>query len=135
MDRPTKEIQIEGHAFTVKTYATAREAQAIQQVLFSGTKVEVSGETPRISDFNPAVQFDLQNEMIAQMVLKMDGSTDKIVERCLDLPSTTYNALVSELDTLVSKKRARGEYRALQHGAHGPHHVDGGDLSGVPLDV
>lgn len=105
MDRPTKELQIESHAFTVKTYATAREAQAIQQVLFKGTKVEVAGETPKISDFNPAVQFDLQNEMIAQMVLKMDGSADTIVERCLDLPSTTYDALIKELDILVSKKK------------------------------
>jgi hypothetical protein len=105
MDRETKSIKVAGHAFTVKTYATAREANAIQQAYFIGTKLEVVGEQPKISEFNPGVQFDVQQEMIRQLVTSMDGSADNIVERCLDLPSEHFDEVVLTLDALIAKKK------------------------------
>jgi hypothetical protein len=105
MDRETKEITVGKHIFLARTYLTAREAQAIQQTYFKGTKLEIVGEAPKISEFNPAVQYDVQQEMIRQAVISMDGDTANIVDRCLDLPSTEYDTLVAELDALVSKKK------------------------------
>jgi hypothetical protein len=105
MERETLELKIGSRTFVVKAYATAREAQAIQQALFKGTKIEVAGQEPRIADFNPAAQFDLQNAMVAQMVVSLDGGTENITERCLDLPSNVYTELVEKLDALVSKKK------------------------------
>lgn len=105
MDRPTKDIVVSGRTFKVKTYATAREANAIQQAYFKGTKLEVVGEQPKISEFNPGVQFEVYQEMVRQMVLEMDGTADNIVDRCLDLPSDEFDELVTELDQLVSKKK------------------------------
>lgn len=105
MDRETKTLKIGSHTFVVKTYATAREANSIQQTYYKGTKVEVVGEQPKISELNPGVGFDVQQELIAQMVVSMDGEADNIVDRCLDLPSDTYNELVAQLDDLVSKKK------------------------------
>ena len=105
MDRETKELKVENHTFVVKTYATAREAHAIQQTYFKGTKAEVVGDQPRISEFNPGVQFDVEKEMIAQMVVSLDGTTENVAERCLDLESDVYNELVSQLDSLIAKKK------------------------------
>ena len=105
MDRETKQLKIGTHGFVVKTYATAREAKTIQQAYFKGTKVEVVGEQPHIAEFNPGVQFDVQHEMIVQMVVSMDGSTHRMLERCLDHPDETYTALVSQLDDLIAKKK------------------------------
>jgi hypothetical protein len=105
MNRETKEIAIGSHTFVVKTYATAREANDIQQAYFKGTKVEMVGEQPRISEFNPGVQFDVNQELIRQIVVSMDGSAETIVERCIELPSQDFNDLTSALDELVAKKK------------------------------
>lgn len=105
MERETKELSLSGHAYVVKAYATAREAHAIQQAYFTGTKVDVLGDQPRISEFNPGVQFEVQQELIRQIVVSMDGSPDAIVDRCTELPNDQFEELVLELDQLVSKKK------------------------------
>lgn len=104
--RETKTITVDSHTFEVKTYATAREVKAIQSSYFKGAKVEIIGEQPKISEFNPAVQGEVEKAMIAEMVVTFDGTTDNIVERCLDLPNEVYTELVAELDALVSKKKS-----------------------------
>ena len=103
--RETKELKIGGHQYVVKAYATAREAHAIRQAYLTGTKVEVVGDQPKISEFNPDVQFEVQQEMLRQMVVSMDSKAENIVERCLDLPSDDFDSLISQLDNLVSKKK------------------------------
>ncbi len=105
MDRDTKDLTIAGHALKVKTYATAREAHIIQQAYFTGTKLEVVGDAPKISEFNPGVQFDVYQEMIRQVVVELDGSAENIVERCVELPSEAFDEIVEYLDQLVSKKK------------------------------
>lgn len=105
MERATQEIRIGDHAYVVKTYATAREANEIQQAYFKGTKLEVVGAEPKISEFNPGVQFDVHQEMVRQTVVSMDGSAEDIIERCLELPSDEFDELVQALDAIVSKKK------------------------------
>lgn len=105
MERETKTFDIGGYPFVIKTYATAREANAIQQAYFVGSKVEVVGDQPKISEFNPAVQQEVEKALIAQMVTTFNGDDENIVERCLDLPADVYHELVAQLDTLVAKKK------------------------------
>lgn len=106
MERDTTELTLGTNSFKVKTYATAREANAIQQAYFKGTKLEVVGDQPKISEFNPGVQFDVHQEMIRQMVVSMDESSERIVERCVDLPNNDFAELVTALDQLISKKKS-----------------------------
>lgn len=106
MDRDTKTVSAGSHEFVVKTYATAREHQAIQQSYFNGTKLEIVGDQPKVSEFNPGVQFEVQKEMVRQMVVLVDGSDENILDRCLDLPSDDFDALSAELDAIVSKKKS-----------------------------
>lgn len=106
MDRDTKEIQVGENKIVVKTYATAREHQAIQQAYFKGTKFEVVGEKPNISEINPGVMFDVQQEMVRQLVLSMNGNAESVLDRCLDLPQAEFAAVVAVLDEIVSKKKS-----------------------------
>lgn len=105
MDRPTQSHQIAGHEFVIKAYATALEANAIQQAYFKGTKLEVVGDQPKITEFNPGVQFEVYREMVRQLVVSMDGSADNLVERCEQLPAEDFDEVVAVLDQLVSKKK------------------------------
>lgn len=104
MIRETKKINISGNEFEVKSYATAREAVAIQQSYFKGTKVEVEGDKPKISDFNPGVQFEVEKEMVTQMVVALNSDANDLLNRVLDLPNEVYRELISELDSIVAKK-------------------------------
>lgn len=104
MERETTTIKTKNHSFVVKAYATAREVNTIQKVYFEGSKIEIVGEAPKISEFDPSVQFNVQLETIAQMVLSMDESGDNIVKRCEDLPSGEFEELAAQLDELVTKK-------------------------------
>lgn len=106
MERETTAIGIENHTFLVKTYASAREVNAIQGAYFRGSKVEVVGDQPKISDFNPAVQAEVQKEMVAQMVVKADDQTEGIADYCLDLPNHIYVELCRELDQIIAKKKS-----------------------------
>lgn len=106
MTRPTTSVKIGEHTFLIKSYATAREAQAIQQAYFKGTKLEVVGDQPKIAEFNPAVQDEVNMEMVRQMVITFDDVPEDIVERALDLPNPEYQELIEELDKLVSKKKS-----------------------------
>jgi hypothetical protein len=104
MDRETKTLEIEGHSFIVKAYATAREVNTIQQALFKGTKVGIVGDQPQISEFDPGGGFEMQSEMIRIMVVSMDGQTD-FMTALEALPHNVWDELIAVLDPLVSKKK------------------------------
>lgn len=105
MDRETTTLTIGKHTYEVRTYATAREANLIQGAYFKGAKVEVVGQQPKISEFDPSVQYNVQLEMVRQLVVKMDDSADSLTERCEDLPNGEFQELAVKLDELISKKK------------------------------
>jgi hypothetical protein len=104
--RETKTLTVGGKNYVVKTYATAREASIIKQAYFKGSKVELIGEQPTISEFNPNVEYEVKLELIRQMVVSVDDSVENIVDRCENLPSDVFAELTAELDALVSKKKS-----------------------------
>jgi hypothetical protein len=106
MERETTELKVQGHTFEVKTYATARETNVIQSAYFKGAKVEVVGQQPKISEFDPSVQYHVQLEMIRQLVVKMDDKPENIVERCEELPNGVFQELAGEIDQLIAKKKS-----------------------------
>jgi hypothetical protein len=104
MERETKIIEIEGHKFTVKTYATAKETNAIQSAYFKGSKVELVGDQPKISEFNPTVQYEVKLALIGQIVVDIDGVKENIVAKCEDLPDSIFQELTTQIDKLIAKK-------------------------------
>lgn len=106
MERETRTIKIGDHSVVIKTYATARETQAVQGVYYAHTKVDIQGDTYKVTDFNPAIKLEVEKEMIRQFVVSLDGKTegDK-VETALDWKSEDYSRLIDELDALTAKKK------------------------------
>lgn len=105
MERETKTIKVGEKELVVKTFATARESHKIQEAYFKGAKIEMVGDQPKMSDFNPSVEFEVEKEMIRQLVVSFDGSEENIIERTENLPVEQYNEIVKVLDELVSKKK------------------------------
>lgn len=105
MERETKDVTIGVHKIVLKTYATARESQAIQNVYFSNTKLEVSGESYKINEFNPGVQTEVNKESVKQLVVSIDDKTDNLVETALDFRSEDFDKLIEEIQEITSKKK------------------------------
>lgn len=105
MERETKQLDIQGHTFVVKTYATAREAQAIQNAYFKGARVEVLGQSHKITDINPALMMEVEKEMITQLVVSLDADSSDVLNRLLNLDQAVYDELVPALDALTAKKK------------------------------
>ncbi len=105
MTRETITITIAEHTFEVKSYASARETKAIQDAYFSGMKVEVVGQQPTISAFDPKVEYIVKLELIRQLVVSMDGSTDDIILRCEDMRNEDFQDLTARLDEQIGKKK------------------------------
>lgn len=106
MQRDTTKLTIGSHTFEVKTYATAREKNAMEQAVFSGSKVELVGQESKITELNTNVQYEIKLEMIRQMVVSMDDLAENIVPRCEDLPSETFDELLAAIDGIASKKKS-----------------------------
>jgi len=105
MERETTTLTIAEHVVVMKTYLTAREKNIVQQEYFKGTKIDVVASQPRISEFNPGVQYGVRLGLIGQLVTLLDGSAENIIERFEDMPSDTFDEISTAIDDLVAKKK------------------------------
>ena len=106
MERETTTLQVQNHSFVVKTYATARETNQIQSAYAKAVNFAVEGDKPKIQGVDPAQLYNVQLEMVRQLVVEMDDDKQKIVERCEDLPNDIFQDLSQQLDDLVAKKKS-----------------------------
>lgn len=105
-DRESKTIDLgDGLSAVIKTYATAREVQSVKQSYFVGTKVEIVGDAPKISEFNPGIQGEVEKAMVQSLCVSIGDTKENLYEVALDLKVEQYNKLIEELDALVSKKK------------------------------
>jgi len=106
MERETREQEIAGRSIVIKTYATAREHQTIQSVYFNNSKVDIQGDGYKINEFNPSVKYEVEKEMIKQLVISVNGQREGIVDLILDtFKHDEYNELIEVLNELTSKKK------------------------------
>jgi hypothetical protein len=92
--RPTETITIGDHTYEVKTYASAREVAAMQ------AELEKQG-----GDGKNSAIYAAQLEIVRQLVVKMDDSTEAIPDRVQDLPVDDFLALAQMLDARITKKK------------------------------
>lgn len=106
MDRETREYKIADKSVVIKTYVTARESQAIQSVYFSRSKVELTGDSYKINEFNPSIRFEVEKEMVNQLVISVNGVREGITDIILDTFKTEeYDELIGILNEMTAKKK------------------------------
>lgn len=107
-NRPTKTITlaITKLPVVVKTYATAREARAIEGVFFKKTQVGVDNGSPTMKDIDLSMVQEVELETIRQLVVSIGDTSEKVamIELILDQPNEDYKQLLAELDSLTKKK-------------------------------
>jgi len=94
MDIPqdTKKVQTpNGHSLTVKAYLTGEDKRANRRIALA---LESNKD-------NVADGIDkLEDSLITQIVIDLDGSNENIVERVLKLPSDDYDLLINTVNDI-----------------------------------
>jgi hypothetical protein len=105
MERETRTFKTpSGHSVVIKAYATGREVRNIENKYYQKSKLELVGGQPKITDMDLSAQFEVEQEMIRLLVDSIDGSTDDVTNKILDLRSHDYEAVIAELNEVTKKK-------------------------------
>lgn len=98
-DREQKEITTpNGIKAVIKTYLTGREYREIENVFLRQAKVNVAGQAS--GDFDGSVVKQAEDQLIQQAVISLDGSSENILERFLDLRNEDFSFLVGQLNEM-----------------------------------
>lgn len=100
--RGTKKFKTKGGTeIEVYEYLTGGDARKIQQVYLEDVKVELD-ETgkPTMGNINPLLATKAQDRMIELLVVSVEGATDRLLERILELPSSEFDEVIATLDAL-----------------------------------
>jgi len=103
MDRETRIIKTQNHQVEIKTYITAGEKRQLRDVLLKGMKVNMEGDTPRISEFYPDVITEAENRAIEIVVVSIDGSKENILQRLLDFKADEFDQVMEEIDKITKE--------------------------------
>lgn len=105
MERETIEIVTKGnHKVVLKSYATGREARAIEGKYFESAKMEIAGGAPSMKGMSLGGAFEAEKEMLRLLVVSIDGKTDNAHEVILDLPQNEYEEVIAKLNDITKKK-------------------------------
>lgn len=104
MERETREfVTPGGHKIVLRTYLTGREATELRSVMYGALKVNMedaqSGKV-NVGDVSGAFLVEQEKKVLRFLVVSVDGVTEEAADKLLDLPSTEYDAVKTEVDKI-----------------------------------
>lgn len=111
--RATVEYKLKSgnHVVTLKEYLTGREKRSIKNALWTGKSMKIKDGKGE-SDPVPMEDIDAStNRTIELMVVAIDGKTENILDRVLDMRDRDYDDVLEKIEELTgpiddSKKEA-----------------------------
>ncbi len=106
-NRPTKELELPftGGKVVVKEWITGREQQHIEQPTTESIKMKPD-QTGRMTfgDLDPGKIEESTQRAISTIVVSLNGETEDLGNKILDLPVTDYNIIVAYIQETIKKK-------------------------------
>lgn len=100
---------VSGKKVILRGYATGRVRQEVQRVYLKGTKMDASmsdAQSGKVTDgpvsFDPSVDIDATYKALELMVLSVDGTTDNVLDRILDMHEDDFVFVKGEVDKLTN---------------------------------
>jgi len=106
MERETKEIvtPVDKHKVVIKAWITGREKRALGRPFLSGMKFSVTEGEPKAEDINPGELMEkAENIAIETIVVSVNGQTEKIVDKILDMKEKDYEFVKSEINKVTTE--------------------------------
>lgn len=93
---------VTGKKVVIRGYASGRIKQAISAIYLRGSSIETTatkdGEEQSKQVTNAIVGQEATNKAIELMVISVDGLTDNILDRILDLQEDDFDFVIAEVD-------------------------------------
>ena len=103
MNRETKEIitPLDKQKVKINAWLTGREKRDLRDVLLEGIKFSMKQGEAKTESVNTAeLVKKTENKAIEIVVVSIDGSEDKVLERLLDMKSQDYDFVISEVNEI-----------------------------------
>jgi len=102
MERETKEIitPIDKHKVVLKAWITGREKRKLREPFLARMKfaVDRTGAQPVTKDIDTAKMVEeAENVAIKTIVISVDGSTENVVDKILDMKEKDYEFVMQEI--------------------------------------
>lgn len=105
MERETKTLTTKNqHVIVYHSYATGREARAIEQKYLGSVEIDMAGGVPNFKKMDTAAPFEAEKEAIKMLIKTVDGKNENVLDTVLDLPQVDYEEIVAALNEVTKKK-------------------------------
>lgn len=107
MERTTKTIvtPVGKNQVVINEWITGRENEYIGAPLFDMVEVSAPTGAPDIKAKNLSRQIEEGNHRaIEKVVVSIDGNSENILEKCLDMIHDDYEFILSEIEKVTKKK-------------------------------
>ena len=107
MERPTKQVvlPVTKQVVEIKEWITGRESELIFSATAKHYKMKPdSYGTGAPSEIDGTIVLEMYHKYIEAYVVSIDKKSENLLEIALDLPSTDYDFLIKEIDSLHQKK-------------------------------
>lgn len=105
IQRETKEIKIGNHTLVVNTFVTGRELRNIESSMLDKLEMKQKGTEQEITGFRGSMLKERQDAQIKAVVVSLDGSSDNVVDRILDLSAPEYQEVVEYVTSITEPKK------------------------------
>lgn len=100
-ERPTATLTTEGgHTVVHKTYITKAEERQITEIYVRNVQ---EGGVAQAS--KAAVSFSAEDKTFEILTVSLDGSTENIVERSMQLPNADYNQIALHYSNILKPEK------------------------------
>lgn len=103
-DRETQEFTTPGgRKVVLRAYLTGREANELKAVMYSALKMNMddaqSGKV-NVSDVPGTFLVEQEKKALSFLLVSVDGETNGVIDKLLDLPATEYEAVIKEVNRI-----------------------------------
>ena len=96
----TKELTTAGgHTVVLKSFVTARDMRVLKDMYLAVAKFDQKGG--EIFDIDIEKANEIENKTLELVVVSLDGGTEGILEKLLDLPSRDYNEIFEQVQEVT----------------------------------
>ena len=99
--RETKVINtpVDNHSIVLKAWITAREKRFISSIFVDSSTF--NAETKKF-DISADTILKIQDAQLSTIVVSVDGDTENVMDKCLDLKAEDFDFVTKEVEKIVN---------------------------------
>lgn len=89
-----------GVKIELRSYITGGQMRALKNIFLDAFEITSSGETVEGKGVKGSLINKMEDEAIKMIVISVDGQTENVLDRVLNLPAEDYEVVVAEVNKI-----------------------------------